>query len=193
MRWGEVIVLAEGESRREVNTLHFSPPAKSCQLALLEMSRFTVINLQAQILDTVYYGWSWCHLNLLQHVFHWLSINPSCNINMETVKETVTCSHETSVGSQIMPASREALGIKLMFSVSIMERHCSEGFGQIRRIRGMISLQCTFLMRILFGARMMQDVITRLQILKKQNGRQYVMMLIMVIGTVVCLCYTFMI
>lgn len=95
---------------------------------------------------------------------------------METVsgdKKTTTMVYATTVVPRISQTSREPLGIKLvmlMFSISIMERHCYQGFGQIMRIRRMISLQYTLLLRILFGARMIQYVIKRTPNVEKRNN-----------------------
>lgn len=66
----------------------------------------------------------------------------------------------------------EPLGIKLVmlvFSISIMERHCYRGFGQITRIRRMISSQYTLLLWILLGARMIQCVIKRMLNVKNRD------------------------
>lgn len=56
---------------------HFSPTATSCPLALLEMGRFTVVNLLAHLLEqSIMEGASIIRMEtsgvtvLLQHVFH---------------------------------------------------------------------------------------------------------------------------
>lgn len=80
--------------------------------------------------------------------------------------------YATTVVSRMMQTSKAPPGIKLvmlMFSISIMERHCYQGFGQIMRIRRMISLQYTLLLRISFGVRMIQCITKRTPNVKKKK------------------------
>lgn len=93
--------------------------------------------------------------------------------NVSGDKKNKTMAYATTVVPRISQTSREPPGIKLvmlMFSISIMERHCYQGFGQIMRIRRMISLQYTLLLRILFGARMIQYVVKRTPNVEKRNN-----------------------
>lgn len=69
---------------------HFSPSAMSCQLALLEMSCSTVINLLAHLLersikegDGVIRKETMGRLSVCL-LFHEVPINIQCNINKET-------------------------------------------------------------------------------------------------------------